>query len=463
MDSHELDPRYVSKQPFNSLPKPTYALDAEKGSEYDPRPGKDGYFAVLLRVSEESPITNRDDILKYVKLGQKTFQKMRVTSGEMERAQEDAKAKLASKKQSIKARWNSAVEETPLKDEERSDPGWLKWVNLYTETIIYKGQANQKWVEESEDSLRRLKDALSKAHQQVDFGNLASAVEERITATQNSYINPFTCLYTNLGERAAKSKEFEKSLEGIVPIFRPAPDEAPSGSGRNARWGAAPCADVVAELRIGEKEYVSVIKFQDNWKLPGGKCEPRYDVTGDFRLRVTVDTTRETALKEFLQESGADVAGRFWRLDEEHIQLLDLYMSDWKDRLLDMGCVVDGSGITWSEKARDEIKDYVQTKLSLRIAFGIVPDTRTTQNSGYVTTVYGFRIDEANKTLTVLFLALSNSNEAESFLFRLVRDALEHMQSTHKSLFEKHQQITNAAPSSRLACGDCSLEHGDME
>lgn len=144
---------------------------------------------------------------------------------------------------------------------------------------------------------QNLSEGLLKVHKRVDFERLVSAVENRITAARGGYISPFTCLYKSINKRADEFKDFERGLKGVLPIFKSAPNEAPSDSGRNARWGAAPCAVVVVILKLGKSEYVSSIKPEDDQdqgqddqdrKLLGGKCDPKYDVIDNFKLDVTV-------------------------------------------------------------------------------------------------------------------------------------------------------------------------------
>jgi hypothetical protein len=396
----------------------------------------------------EPQIRNREQLRLLVGEGQEIFKRLKVTCHQMKTAQENVKEFLANEEQTIVEKWKSAIKGTPLDNETTPCVDrWLQWLYLYTETVIYEGQANPKWMDSTRASLLRLEEELCEIHAEINFDELATAVKDRIAATRASYKNPFTNLYSILGTKADEFKKFEETLKDVVPIFETAPEEVPSGIGRNARIGAASCVDVVLKIILGELEYVGVITSRDDegaWKLLGGKREPHYSVAFDGTLCVAMDNAKDTAVKEFLEESGADRVSKPWFLDEAHLQLLRLHVSDWKERLREMECVVDGNKVTWSKKARDEVETYVKGGLSERISNVIVPDIRATKNAGYITTLYELPVVTSNKRITALFLALPGGSDAQDFTLRPASTVAEKIQSTHKSIFQKYRQVIDS-------------------
>ncbi|KAI7974363.1 hypothetical protein EIK77_002435 [Talaromyces pinophilus] len=446
-----LDSRYHqgSEEPMRIPPKDTYYWNTKKLMKWDPRPGNPGYFGVLTRLASDANIENRNEFAKYISQGQKLFRQCGITSDMIEAARNQAKEHLESRQQEIDRNWGKATNDLSVKDVGLYD----EWIKVYAEMIAYGETAAPIWVTEKETLMSGIEERLQREphidHEAArkDLRILAIAVKSRIRDVLASYTNEFEQLYKALGvkKEAEAFIEFEKTLS-ITPIVTVAPSSAPWGLGLNALYGITPCADVVVSVRGDGELYVGIIEPSHDpgvSKMLGGKCDPKYDVASDGSLCVSKASVKETALIEFMQETGADQVKKSFTLNETQLGLLDRFARGWEDALKSLKCGVsrtDGTNevnVTWSEEAMNKTKDGIE-KLLRPIRENItVPDNRTTRNAGYLTTVYEVKLDtDKPDQLELLTLVLIPQGSDEGpYSFRRASEV--RMQSTHESIFKE--------------------------
>jgi hypothetical protein len=441
MPSFSLDPRYPT--PIYLPPKFDYMWKPEKLIYLDPKPGQPGYFAVLVR--ENANCVNSATLSKYVIKGQELFRKLGVTNIQMKTARAGAERTLQDSRRSIDQEWNDTLisEGLPIIEEEW-DCTLVEWRNCCAEIAAYNGAADPVWI-------RKLQDALSALEQNIscDVSVLRNAVHRRVTSVLASYTNEFKHLYGMLGDKATEFIKFEKSLSEVVPVVAHAPWSAPVGLGRNARFGMTPCADVVVRFNIDNKLYVGVIKPQDDIgvsKMLGGKCDPKYDVAEDGSVRVTVDTVESTAVKEFMEESGANKANEEVILYEAQTDLLNRVVPNWRVELENLGCVISSTNdtkttVTWTKLAMETTEKGITELLRPTILNAPVPDNRTTQNAGYITTVYDVSVDITQCKFLALLLTLRGGDDAADFGFYCPITVT--MQSTHDQIFRQYLEMVS--------------------
>lgn len=316
------------------------------------------------------------------------------------------------------------------------------WWKLYAEWFSYHKEANRKWVGSSLDKMKELKDSLLASHSdwsENDFTKLGLASQRRIQSVGCCYTNVFAELYKKLGKRAETFIKFEKGLASVVPIVEHALPSATNGRGRNARFGVARCADVVVRLTIKGTIYVGLLEE----KMIGGKCEPNYTVNSDGELVVGLDSVRETAIKEFMEETGAGKINTELPLSGSQLSLLDEVTTNWRDVLEQVGCAVThDEKVTWNLNAKEKVESGVREYLQQCIENIPVPDSRTTKNAGYATTIFDLLIKDDNHELKVLLLTLNGADEGR---FSFCPISAVHMQSTHKEIFDVYLQCVGVA------------------
>ncbi|EED11883.1 hypothetical protein TSTA_110620 [Talaromyces stipitatus ATCC 10500] len=446
-ESFRLDSRYPLNTGLYFPPKDGYYWNTNKLGGLDPRPGNPGYFAVLKRVVSDANIQNRAELAKYVFEGEELFKKCGFTSSMMKDARIKAEGHLKSRQQCIEQKWKEAI--GPLSDNAGKFDEWIK---VYAEKTAYGQAAAATWVTKIDASLSDLEESLQnellidRETAREYFSILAKAVESRISDVLASYTNAFEQLYLTVGikEEVEAFIKFEKELS-IMPMVAGAPSSAPKGLGRNAPFGMTPCADVVVSF-IGDGElYVGIIEPSDDSgvsKMLGGKRDPKYHVADDGSLYVTRDLAKDTALKEFMEETGADKVETL-TLNETQLGLLGKFAGDWETVLNSLNCRITHTKetnevkVTWSQEAMIATGEGIK-KLLKPIRMDItVPDNRTTLNAGYSTTVYQANINTNNRDqrrLLTLVLTRQGSEEGR-YLFRCATEV--EMQSTHKHIFKE--------------------------
>ncbi|KEY72885.1 hypothetical protein S7711_11577 [Stachybotrys chartarum IBT 7711] len=155
-----------------------------------------------------------------------------------------------------------------------------------------------------------------------------------------------------------------------------------------------------------------------------------------------------TALKEFMEETGADKDN--YTLGSEHIELLNLFVPNWQGELSDLGCSLDETGIhvTRSQKAKKTLGEAMKRLLKPVDCGILVPDNRTTKNAGYSTTVYEAQIDILDSQTAALFLSLTGGSDAAEFRFLPSKAVV--MQSTHKQIFAQYLTRSESKNSLRV-------------
>ena len=226
----------------------------------------------------------------------------------------------------------------------------------------------------------------------------------------------------------------------MVPTVEPVPPQAPSGLGRNARFGMAPCADVVVRFTVDDERFVGVIVPPDDngvSKMLGGKCDPTYGVTEDGLISVTMDSTEITALKELMEETGASVIEATITLKDAQQKLLSRVAPPWRAELTALGCTITDNTVTWSQAARDAFEASMKALLRPSIQNTPVPDVRTTQNAGYITTVYDALVGVTQHQLLSLLLTLQGgAEEAKNYGFYPLKNVT--MNSTHQQIWAQY-------------------------
>ncbi|KFA54153.1 hypothetical protein S40293_11537 [Stachybotrys chartarum IBT 40293] len=341
------DQRYPDWGHFHRLPKLAYILHRKKLIFLDPKPGEEGYFAVIVRSLNESSILNLANLVDVVHQGQTMFQQFGFTNDQMNYAQQLLRNHLEQSQTNIENEWNATLEGLGLPpDETNWDPKLFQWRNKTAELIAYP-EASAEWLQRSADQLASLSGCIVKATPGFDLDKLTCAIQQRFASVTASYANEFTFLYQIMGGRAADFMAFERGLS---------------------------------------------------------------------RLCATMDAMGATALKEFMEETGADKDN--YTLGSEHIKLLNLFVPNWHGELSDLGCSLDETAIhvTRSQKAKRKTLGEAMERLLKPVNCGIlVPDNRTTKNAGYSTTVYEAQIDILGSQTAALFLSLIGGSDAAEF------------------------------------------------
>ena len=154
------DARYPTDglHPIYLPPKFEYQWLPEKLINLDPNPGKPGYFAVLVRVADESNIAKSATLAKYVSRGQTLFQKLAITDSQMKVARAAAEESLAGTQQRIEQEWKDTLKCLSLPVEKDWEPALLRWRNRHAEITAYRGAANLTWVHKSQASQSALEE-----------------------------------------------------------------------------------------------------------------------------------------------------------------------------------------------------------------------------------------------------------------------------------------------------------------
>jgi hypothetical protein len=178
----------------------------------------------------------------------------------------------------------------------------------------------------------------------------------------------------------------------------------------------------------------------------GGKCDPKYDVAEDGSIRVTVDTVESTAVKEFMEESGANKTDEEVSLYNAQRDLLNRVVPSWRVELGNLGCAITSTTdikttVTWSKLAMETTEKGITELLRPTILNTPVPDNRTTQNAGYSTTVYDVLVDVSQGKLLALLLTLQGGDDAADFGFYCPMRVT--MQSTHNQIFTQYLHMVS--------------------
>ena len=439
-----LDARYpkTAVSPLYLSPKFEYAWNAKKLLNVDPEPGTPGYFAALTRIVTEPHIANIKELEELVAQGQKLFQALDISPAQLQSAAKAATDALSKANDAMEATWRETLK--TVSPHISACPYFQPWLELHAEISAHGEVVNADWAAKSQAEASRLTKGLAEAgFTDVTLHHLEKAIEARVKDVTQAYTNQFAKIYDVIDDTPELQafKTYERSLTEALPQVEFAPTSAPEGRGRNARLGVAPCADVVVRLTTdrGTGTLVGLIVPQDDhvsMKMLGGKCDPHYSITKGGTIGVEVDSASETALKEFMEETGADKFHKDLTLDVTQLNLLNELAPEWRTTLRELGCAVNDNKVIWEAEASKALQKSMAATLhqaSLRIP---VPDVRTTQHSGYSTTVFEAAIDLTNmqqRQLLTLLLTVKGGDDAAHYGFHCATDVC--MQSSHMQIF----------------------------
>lgn len=184
----------------------------------------------------------------------------------------------------------------------------------------------------------------------------------------------------------------------------------------------------------------------------GGKSDPPFSIDIDGELRVNSPSPRQTAVKEVVEELGALRIGATWTLTRTQMEMLEGLDTEWRCTLRDLNGIVDAqetgsqveqTELTWSSEAARRLEVLIDERISPCMPPVYVPDTRTTQNAGYSTTVSDVHVrSEGDEELGILLLALQGDDNEVTFHFEDRYHV--QMQSTHKDIFARYLQLYGA-------------------
>ncbi|KFA54527.1 hypothetical protein S40293_09905 [Stachybotrys chartarum IBT 40293] len=156
------DHRYPDWGHFHWSPKLAYILHPKKLIFLDPKPGEDGYFAVIVRSLNESNILNLASLVDVVHQGQTMFQQLGVTNDQMDHARQLLRYHLEQSQTNIENEWNATLEGLGLPlDETYWDPKLVQWRDKTAELIAYP-EASAEWLQRSADQLASLSGCIVK-------------------------------------------------------------------------------------------------------------------------------------------------------------------------------------------------------------------------------------------------------------------------------------------------------------
>ena len=440
-----LDERYPEKSvsALSLCPKFDYAWTATKLLSLDPEPGTPGYFAALTRIVTEPHIDNIKELEELVTQGQKLFQALGVSLAQMQSAAKAAKDSLSEANEAIKAAWQKTL--VKVSPQISASAYFQPWLELHVEILAHGEAVSASWRTKSQEEAFQLTKRLVEAgFTDETLRHLKMAIQTRLQDVARAYTNQFAELYDELFDtpELESFKIFESSLTKVMPQVKFAPTFAPEGRGRNARFGVVPCADVVVRLMVKRATLIGLIVPRDDqasMKMLGGKCDPHYSITESGTICVEVDSAFETARKEFMEETGANRIHRELMLDATQLSLLNELAPNWPSTLRELGCIVDENKVIWGAKAKEAFeKDMVATLRQVSLETP-VPDIRTSQHSGYSTTLFEAAIDPTNteqQRLLTLVLTVKGGDDAAHYGFCYVPDV--RMQSTHAQIFASY-------------------------
>ncbi|KFA70933.1 hypothetical protein S40288_11713 [Stachybotrys chartarum IBT 40288] len=181
-----------------------------------------------------------------------------------------------------------------------------------------------------------------------------------------------------------------------------------------------PALTVVVHFAFESETYVGIItpkEDQASHKMLGGKCEVIYAINSDHSLHVAYDDDKkETALKGFIEETGAD------KDSSRSIRAIASLPSQ---------LCLNGRHL----HAKQKLKNFMKGGLKATNIRNVpVKDNRTTQNAGYLTTVYSVEV-LGNEEMMAVLLVLGGGSDAENYFFCPLEEVQMHL--THESLFGK--------------------------